>query len=123
METTTSNCVVTKQEVMVPFVMSQRVDNIYTQPTPPLHLHQRAHSEANDGDLNSFESCRAKLLLWVTFILYSNDGFSSPTSTLTPHRCGNPRKFLRQQLRGKNCELLLVVSEEVEAHQTWRSDG
>ncbi|KAK1881586.1 Josephin-1 [Dissostichus eleginoides] len=32
-------------------------------------------------------------------------------------------KFLRQQLRGKNCELLLVVSEEVEAHQTWRSDG
>uniref|UniRef100_A0A8D0B639 Josephin-1 n=1 Tax=Sander lucioperca TaxID=283035 RepID=A0A8D0B639_SANLU len=33
------------------------------------------------------------------------------------------RKFLRQQLRGKNCELLLVVSEEVEAHQTWRSDG
>lgn len=34
-----------------------------------------------------------------------------------------PRKFLRQQLRGKNCELLLVVSEEVEAHQTWRSEG
>ncbi|XP_068610597.1 josephin-1 [Brachionichthys hirsutus] len=33
------------------------------------------------------------------------------------------RKFLRQQLRGKNCELLLVVSEEVEVHQTWRSDG
>ncbi|XP_029978317.1 josephin-1 [Sphaeramia orbicularis] len=43
-----------------------------------------------------------------------------------PQPIGNPdelRKFLRQQLRGKNCELLLVVSEEVEAHQTWRSDG
>lgn len=33
------------------------------------------------------------------------------------------RKFLRQQLRGKNCELLLVVSDEVEAHQTWRTDS
>ncbi|KAM8836359.1 josephin-1 [Spinachia spinachia] len=33
------------------------------------------------------------------------------------------RKFLRQQLRGKNCELLLVVSEQVEAQQAWRSDG
>ncbi|XP_035515643.1 josephin-1 [Morone saxatilis] len=44
----------------------------------------------------------------------------------SPQPIGNPdelRKFLRQQLRGKNCELLLVVSEEVEAHQTWRSDG
>ncbi len=33
------------------------------------------------------------------------------------------RKFLRHQLRGKNCELLLVVPEEVEVHQTWRSDN
>ncbi|CAB1338233.1 unnamed protein product [Coregonus sp. 'balchen'] len=44
----------------------------------------------------------------------------------SPHTIGNPdelRKFLRHQLRGKNCELLLVVSEEVEVHQTWRSDG
>ncbi|KAF3853269.1 hypothetical protein F7725_013957 [Dissostichus mawsoni] len=44
----------------------------------------------------------------------------------SPQPIGAPdhlRKFLRQQLRGKNCELLLVVSEEVEAHQTWRSDG
>lgn len=43
-----------------------------------------------------------------------------------PQPIGSPdelRKFLRQQLRGKNCELLLVVLEEVEAHQTWRSDG
>uniref|UniRef100_A0A8C5NK79 Josephin-1 n=1 Tax=Junco hyemalis TaxID=40217 RepID=A0A8C5NK79_JUNHY len=32
------------------------------------------------------------------------------------------RKFLKHQLRGKNCELLLVVPEEVEAHQTWRAD-
>ncbi|XP_069578287.1 josephin-1 [Brachyistius frenatus] len=43
-----------------------------------------------------------------------------------PQPIGDPdelKKFLRQQLRGKNCELLLVVSEEVEAHQTWRSDG
>uniref|UniRef100_A0A8C6P707 Josephin-1 n=1 Tax=Nothobranchius furzeri TaxID=105023 RepID=A0A8C6P707_NOTFU len=43
-----------------------------------------------------------------------------------PQPIGSPdelRKFLHQQLRGKNCELLLVVSEEVEAHQTWRSDG
>ncbi|XP_035998357.1 josephin-1 isoform X2 [Fundulus heteroclitus] len=43
-----------------------------------------------------------------------------------PQPIGSPdelRKFLCQQLRGKNCELLLVVSEEVEAHQTWRSDG
>ncbi|KAK6471596.1 josephin-1 [Huso huso] len=32
------------------------------------------------------------------------------------------RKFLRHQLRGKNCELLLVVPEEVEVHQTWRTD-
>ncbi|XP_056153560.1 josephin-1 [Lampris incognitus] len=44
----------------------------------------------------------------------------------SPHPIGSAeelRKFLRLQLRGKNCELLLVVSEEVEAHQTWRSDG
>ncbi|KAK5905611.1 hypothetical protein CgunFtcFv8_001556 [Champsocephalus gunnari] len=44
----------------------------------------------------------------------------------SPQPIGAPdhvRKFLRQQLRGKNCELLLVVSEEVEAHQTWRTDG
>ncbi|XP_006029904.1 josephin-1 [Alligator sinensis] len=32
------------------------------------------------------------------------------------------RKFLKHQLRGKNCELLLVVPEEVEAHQSWRVD-
>uniref|UniRef100_A0A8C6SK54 Josephin-1 n=1 Tax=Neogobius melanostomus TaxID=47308 RepID=A0A8C6SK54_9GOBI len=40
-----------------------------------------------------------------------------------PQSIGCPeelRKFLRQQLRGKNCELLLVVSDEVEAQQTWR---
>lgn len=44
----------------------------------------------------------------------------------SPQCIGSPdelRKFLRQQLRGKNCELLLVVSEDVEAHQTWRSDS
>ncbi|KAM9831637.1 josephin-1 [Neosynchiropus ocellatus] len=44
----------------------------------------------------------------------------------SPQQIGCPdelRKFLRQQLRGKNCELLLVVSEEVEAHHTWRSDS
>ncbi|XP_046888067.1 josephin-1 [Hypomesus transpacificus] len=44
----------------------------------------------------------------------------------SPHTIGNPdelRKFLRHQLRGKNCELLLVVSEDVEVHQTWRSEG
>nr|XP_057917616.1 josephin-1 [Doryrhamphus excisus] len=43
-----------------------------------------------------------------------------------PQPIGSPdelRKFLRQQLRGKSCELLLVVSEEVEAQQTWRSDS
>jgi len=32
------------------------------------------------------------------------------------------RKFLKHQLRGKNCELLLVVPEEVEAQQSWRAD-
>jgi hypothetical protein len=32
------------------------------------------------------------------------------------------RKFLKYHLRGKNCELLLVVPEEVEAHQSWRAD-
>ena len=32
------------------------------------------------------------------------------------------RKFLKHHLRGKNCELLLVVPEEVEAHQSWRAD-
>uniref|UniRef100_A0A8C9QVL2 Josephin-1 n=1 Tax=Spermophilus dauricus TaxID=99837 RepID=A0A8C9QVL2_SPEDA len=32
------------------------------------------------------------------------------------------RKFLKHHLRGKNCELLLVVAEEVEAHQSWRAD-
>ncbi|KAL0625368.1 Josephin-1 [Plecturocebus cupreus] len=32
------------------------------------------------------------------------------------------RKFLKHHLRGKNCELLLVVPEEVEAHQSWRTD-
>ncbi|XP_037320071.2 josephin-1 [Pungitius pungitius] len=43
-----------------------------------------------------------------------------------PQSIGSPeelRKFLRQQLRGKNCELLLVVSEQVEAQQAWRSDA
>ncbi|MFT7797879.1 josephin-1 [Arapaima gigas] len=43
----------------------------------------------------------------------------------SPHPIGPPeelRKFLRQQLRGKNCELLLVVPEEVEAQQTWKTD-
>ncbi|KAG9338849.1 hypothetical protein JZ751_025289 [Albula glossodonta] len=43
-----------------------------------------------------------------------------------PHTIGPPdelRKFLRQQLRGKNCELLLVVTTEVEVQQTWRSDA
>ncbi|XP_023672355.1 josephin-1 [Paramormyrops kingsleyae] len=42
-----------------------------------------------------------------------------------PDPIGSPeelRKFLRHQLRGKNCELLLVVPEEVEARQTWRTD-
>ncbi|TRY77522.1 hypothetical protein DNTS_028240, partial [Danionella cerebrum] len=42
-----------------------------------------------------------------------------------PHAIGDSdelRKFLRHQLRGKNCELLLVVPEEVEVHQTWRSE-
>ncbi|XP_059537517.1 josephin-1 isoform X1 [Myotis daubentonii] len=32
------------------------------------------------------------------------------------------RKFLKHHLRGKNCELLLVVPEEVEAGQSWRAD-
>ncbi|XP_077932766.1 josephin-1 isoform X3 [Halichoerus grypus] len=32
------------------------------------------------------------------------------------------RKFLKHHLRGKNCELLLVVPEEVEARQSWRAD-
>ncbi|XP_012670015.2 josephin-1 isoform X1 [Clupea harengus] len=44
----------------------------------------------------------------------------------SPHAIGTAddlRKFLRHQLRGKNCELLLVVPEEVEVHQTWRSDA
>ncbi|XP_062859198.1 josephin-1 [Trichomycterus rosablanca] len=44
----------------------------------------------------------------------------------SPHAIGTAdelRKFLCHQLRGKNCELLLVVSEEVEAHQTWRSEN
>ncbi|XP_036409470.1 josephin-1-like [Megalops cyprinoides] len=44
----------------------------------------------------------------------------------SPHAIGPPdelRKFLRHQLRGKNCELLLVVPEEVEAQQTWRTDS
>lgn len=43
-----------------------------------------------------------------------------------PHPIGTAdelRKFLRHQLRGKNCELLLVVPEEVEVHQTWRTDN
>ncbi|XP_064179875.1 josephin-1 [Anguilla rostrata] len=42
-----------------------------------------------------------------------------------PHAIGPPeelRKFLRHQLRGKNCELLLVVPAEVEIQRTWRSD-
>uniref|UniRef100_A0A4W3IEU6 Josephin-1 n=1 Tax=Callorhinchus milii TaxID=7868 RepID=A0A4W3IEU6_CALMI len=33
------------------------------------------------------------------------------------------RKFLKHQLRGKNCELLLVVTEEVEVQQSWRTGG
>ncbi|XP_062058821.1 josephin-1 [Lepus europaeus] len=32
------------------------------------------------------------------------------------------RTFLKHHLQGKNCELLLVVPEEVEAHQSWRAD-
>lgn len=39
------------------------------------------------------------------------------SSTLCSHR-----KFLKHHLRGKNCELLLVVPEEVEARQSWRAD-
>ncbi|KAG7460073.1 hypothetical protein MATL_G00217340 [Megalops atlanticus] len=44
----------------------------------------------------------------------------------SPHAIGPPdelRKFLRHQLRGKNCELLLVVPEEVDAQQTWRTES
>ncbi|XP_061087897.1 josephin-1 [Conger conger] len=43
-----------------------------------------------------------------------------------PQAIGSPeelRKFLRHQLREKNCELLLVVPAEVELQQTWRSDA
>ncbi|XP_035254596.1 josephin-1-like [Anguilla rostrata] len=43
-----------------------------------------------------------------------------------PHAIGPSeelRKFLQHQLRGKNCELLLVVPEEVEAQQTWRTES
>lgn len=68
----------------------------------------------------ALKSCLASTFLFSWLILFS---FFFPLINSYPTSCNATRKFLRQQLRGKNCELLLVVPEEVEAHQTWRSDS
>lgn len=60
---------------------------------------------------------------WICVREVSGTFYNLDSKLRSPQSIGRPeelRKFLRQQLRGKNCELLLVVSDEVEAQQTWR---
>ncbi|XP_066563320.1 josephin-1 isoform X2 [Amia ocellicauda] len=62
---------------------------------------------------------------WVCVREVGSVYYNLDSKLRSPHRIGTPeelRKFLRLQLRGKNCELLLVVPEEVEVRQTWRTD-
>ncbi|XP_072312252.1 josephin-1 [Eucyclogobius newberryi] len=63
---------------------------------------------------------------WIGVREVAGTYYNLDSKLRSPQCIGSPdelRKFLRQQLRGKNCELLLVVSDEVEAHQTWRTDS
>lgn len=60
---------------------------------------------------------------WIGVRQVAGTYYNLDSKLRSPQNIGCPeelRKFLRQQLRGKNCELLLVVSDEVEANQTWR---
>lgn len=60
---------------------------------------------------------------WIGVREVAGTYYNLDSKLRSPQSIGCPeelRKFLRQQLRGKNCELLLVVSDEVEANQTWR---
>ncbi|CAL1604877.1 unnamed protein product [Knipowitschia caucasica] len=63
---------------------------------------------------------------WIGVREVSGTYYNLDSKLRTPQSIGRPeelRKFFRQQLRGKNCELLLVVSDEVEARHTWRRDS
>lgn len=60
---------------------------------------------------------------WVCVRDVSGTFYNLDSKLRSPQSIGSTdhlRAFLRQQLREKNCELLLVVSDEVEAQQTWR---
>ncbi|XP_072277192.1 josephin-1 [Pyxicephalus adspersus] len=62
---------------------------------------------------------------WICVREVCGTYFNLDSKLKRPERIGNDddlRKFLQHQLRGKNCELLLVVPEEVEVHQRWRTD-
>ncbi|XP_075689696.1 josephin-1 [Rhinoderma darwinii] len=62
---------------------------------------------------------------WICVREVGGTYFNLDSKLKRPVRIGNDndlRKFLHQQLRGKNCELLLVVPEVVEALQHWRTD-
>ncbi|CAI9577567.1 unnamed protein product [Staurois parvus] len=62
---------------------------------------------------------------WICVREISGTYFNLDSKLKRPERIGSDddlRKFLQHQLRGKNCELLLVVPEEVEVHQRWRTD-
>ncbi|XP_078539704.1 josephin-1 isoform X1 [Lissotriton helveticus] len=62
---------------------------------------------------------------WICIREVGGTYYNLDSKLKLPERIGTEdelRSFLKYQLRGKNCELLLVVSEEVEAHQRWRLD-
>lgn len=62
---------------------------------------------------------------WICIREVGGTYYNLDSKLKLPERIGTEdelRSFLKCQLRGKNCELLLVVPEEVEAHQRWRLD-
>ncbi|XP_069509067.1 josephin-1 [Ambystoma mexicanum] len=62
---------------------------------------------------------------WICIREVGGTYYNLDSKLKMPERIGMEdelRSFLKCQLRGKNCELLLVVPEEVEAHQCWRLD-
>lgn len=62
---------------------------------------------------------------WICIREVGGTYYNLDSKLKLPERIGTEdelRSFLKYQLRGKNCELLLVVPEEVEAHQRWRLD-
>ncbi|XP_068107883.1 josephin-1 [Hyperolius riggenbachi] len=62
---------------------------------------------------------------WICVRQVGGTYFNLDSKLKRPERIGSDedlRIFLQYHLRRKNCELLLVVPEEVEAHQRWRTD-